>query len=331
MATYSNRFAANETDTNIFNTDLLTSLLRSVPAGAFLSEDLSAMTYSVLEPAAMLGDPPKVKASFSFTAAAGFTDPWQGLITGISTMQGGKTVSSGAGFSVSGTLVRDAIAQGDTDALNALFWSGNDEISGSKSDDTLRGFSGRDVIRGGSGDDTLIGDDGQDRLIGDLGDDNLFGGAGNDGLFGKRGADVIVGGYGNDFINGGYGNDTMTGGTGADTFRFESLQDMLGEDADQITDFSHTQGDKIDLTQIDADLGTAGRQGFTFIDNTGDSETPPTAGSVEITNAARIGVPGSSKDLYFVTVYIDAGSEGQSAAFLVQTTGGVLTAEDFLF
>jgi Ca2+-binding RTX toxin-like protein len=331
MATYSNRFAANETDTNVFNTDLLTSLLRSVPSGAFVSEDLSAMTYSVFAPGAMLGDPPKLKASVSFVADGGFTDPWVGTVTGISTMQGGKIVTSGAGFAVDGGAVRDALADGDADALNLLFWSGDDELVGSKSDDTLRGFAGRDLIRGGSGDDTLIGDGGNDRLVGDLGDDNLFGGSGNDGLFGKRGSDVIVGGAGNDFINGGYGSDTMTGGTGADTFRFETLRDMLGEGSDQITDFNHSQGDKIDLSQIDTDLVTPGRQGFTFVDNTGANENPVQPGQVSITEAALAGGdPRADDDLYIVTILIDAGGETQDANFLVHSAGGVLTADDFV-
>ena len=48
---------------------------------------------------------------------------------------------------------------------------------------------------------------------------------------------------GNDTIIGGAGNDTMTGGGGADTFVFRP-----SSGADVVTDFSHAQGDKIDLT-----------------------------------------------------------------------------------
>jgi Ca2+-binding RTX toxin-like protein len=54
---------------------------------------------------------------------------------------------------------------------------------------------------------------------------------------------IIKGGAGNDRIESRQGADTLTGGGGADTFVFEP---GLGHDV--ITDFSHAQGDKIDLT-----------------------------------------------------------------------------------
>ena len=52
-----------------------------------------------------------------------------------------------------------------------------------------------------------------------------------------------------DVLQGGTSDDTMTGGTGADTFVF-------GEEsgADTITDFSTTEGDKIDLTAFTASI-----------------------------------------------------------------------------
>ena len=59
--------------------------------------------------------------------------------------------------------------------------------------------------------------------------------------------DTIVGSDGSDdVLQGGTSDDTMTGGTGADTFVFD-------EDSgnDTITDFSTTEGDKIDLTDFD--------------------------------------------------------------------------------
>ena len=58
--------------------------------------------------------------------------------------------------------------------------------------------------------------------------------------------DTIVGGEGNDKLKGGTSDDTMTGNAGADTFVFD-------EDSgnDTITDFSSTDGDKINLTGFD--------------------------------------------------------------------------------
>ncbi|TAD89649.1 MAG: hypothetical protein EAZ99_09690 [Alphaproteobacteria bacterium] len=72
--------------------------------------------------------------------------------------------------------------------------------------------------------------------------DSLLGGSGNDLIDGGRGRDTINGGSGADTIIGGQHNDSLTGGTGGDRFRFEA-----GSGADTITDFSATQGDRIDV------------------------------------------------------------------------------------
>jgi Ca2+-binding RTX toxin-like protein len=77
------------------------------------------------------------------------------------------------------------------------------------------------VFNGGSGNDTLIGDDANDYLNGYDGNDSLDGGSGNDTLYGSS------------------GNNTLTGGAGADTFNIYTANFTT------ITDFSHTQGDKI--------------------------------------------------------------------------------------
>ncbi|MFM9384987.1 metalloprotease, partial [Pseudomonas sp. UV AK001] len=77
---------------------------------------------------------------------------------------------------------------------------------------------------------------------------------------------TMFGNADNNILNGGLGADTMTGGAGADTFVFSALNEMgIGSNRDVITDFSSLQGDKIDLTQFDANLLTAGINGFTFI------------------------------------------------------------------
>ena len=52
-----------------------------------------------------------------------------------------------------------------------------------------------------------------------------------------------------DDLVGGTSDDTMSGGTGADSFYFYE-----GHGADTITDFSTTEGDKIDLTSFDASI-----------------------------------------------------------------------------
>ncbi|AHJ29944.1 calcium-binding protein [Nodularia spumigena] len=57
------------------------------------------------------------------------------------------------------------------------------------------------------------------------------------------GNDNLVGTSGNDNFLGLGGQDTLTGGLGADKFRFNSPSEGM----DTITDFSRTQGDKIEL------------------------------------------------------------------------------------
>ena len=86
-------------------------------------------------------------------------------------------------------------------------------------------------------------------------------------LTGTDGADKLNGLVGNDTLIGGLGKDTLTGGTGADVFKFNSVKDSpaLLKQADTITDFKHAQGDKIDLSAIDANSVLAGDQAFILI------------------------------------------------------------------
>jgi Ca2+-binding RTX toxin-like protein len=89
----------------------------------------------------------------------------------------------------------------------------------------------------------------------------------NDVLTGTDGADKLNGLAGNDTLIGGLGKDTLTGGVGADVFKFNSVNESsaLQKQADTITDFKHAQGDKIDLSAIDANSISASYQPFTYI------------------------------------------------------------------
>jgi Ca2+-binding RTX toxin-like protein len=78
--------------------------------------------------------------------------------------------------------------------------------------------------------------------------ENIFASAFNDTLTGNSAANTINGGAGNDLIVGGQGSDILTGGLGADTFQF--LTTGLDTNFDRITDFSSTQGDKINIQNI---------------------------------------------------------------------------------
>lgn len=134
--------------------------------------------------------------------------------------------------------------------------SGNDQLYGGDGDDTLYGSLGRDRLFGGLGQDLLYGEDGADRLVGDGGADTLYGGGGNDALFGGSGNDIIYSGLGADYI---------VGGSGADRFVFTSVLDSPPDaNRDKIMDFS-TNGDKIDLSAIDARPDLRGNQSLEYI------------------------------------------------------------------
>ena len=117
--------------------------------------------------------------------------------------------------------------------------------------------------------ENATGGSGNDVIIGNAAANTLQGGAGNDTLNGGVGADKLVGGTGNDVLIGGANKDTLTGGTGADKFVFNLDTDsgIATATRDTITDFSRTQGDKIDLSGIDANLKVAGDNAFTTLNS----------------------------------------------------------------
>jgi Ca2+-binding RTX toxin-like protein len=83
-------------------------------------------------------------------------------------------------------------------------------------------------------------------------------------LSGRAGDDKLRGQGGDDTLVGGGGADHLTGGSGADVFVFGAL-DSSPTSADVITDFSSLELDKIDLSGIDGNVATAGRDSFTFL------------------------------------------------------------------
>ena len=162
--------------------------------------------------------------------------------------------------------------------------AGNDILSGGLGNDTLDGGAGNDKVSGGIGNDTVTGDDGSDALSGGAGADTVDGGTGNDKIDGGAGADTLAGDAGNDAIKGSEGNDTLSGGAGkdvligglgADTFVFADgdFASATRKGADIIVDFSHAQGDHIDLSAVDANTTLDGDQAFSFIGNTDFTHT----------------------------------------------------------
>lgn len=85
------------------------------------------------------------------------------------------------------------------------------------------------------------------------GNDRFDGAGGTQGeVHGENGDDVLIGGVDADALYGELGNDTLTGGEGADRFWF-TTEPNTKTNRDTITDFSHSDGDKIVL---DGDIFT---------------------------------------------------------------------------
>ncbi|MGF6230377.1 Ca2+-binding RTX toxin-like protein [Inquilinus ginsengisoli] len=251
----------------------------------------------------------------------------------------GVTVNLAAGTGTGGE------AQGDI-LIGIEHLSGsqaNDTLTGNAGANTLQGWNGNDVLRGGAGADRLDGGAGVDTASywgetagvtvnlatgtgtgghaqGDIliGIENVSGGRAGDTLIGSNGANALNGYEGNDLLRGGAGKDSLTGGSGADRFVFAATGDSaVGANADRITDFSRAQGDRIDLSGIDANSAAAGTQAFSFI---GSGAFTHHAGQLR----AVVTSPG------VITIAGDVNGDGVSD-FHIQLTGGIaLVAGDFV-
>ena len=209
---------------------------------------------------------------------------------------------------------------------------GADLINGGEEDDLIGGAAGADLLGGAAGNDTLHGDDGNDALYGDDGNDALFGGsgadtanggvgadlinggaaddliggaAGNDTLGGAGGADTIYGDAGVDVIYGDGGADTLSGGEGADRFVFTAVADSAPGASDRIVDFRADLGDRIDLSAIDAQAGTAANEAFSFV-----SAFSGRAGQAVLNYSAAANT---------TTLALDVTGDGQADAILLIT------------
>ncbi|TLP47161.1 hypothetical protein FDK21_09195 [Cohaesibacter sp. CAU 1516] len=180
---------------------------------------------------------------------------------------------------------------GDTDKIYG--GEGDDYIEGGDGKDQLRGEDGEDTIFGGEGDDKLYGGDdndflsgdgGEDRIDAGAGDDVVLGGDGEDDLRGRQGNDTLYGGndddrlmgYENDdVLYGGEGSDLLYGNDGADRFAYTALSESTAHASgrDMIADFDQGEGDKIDLSAIDANSNLSGHQDFDFIGQAAFSKT----------------------------------------------------------
>ena len=179
-------------------------------------------------------------------------------------------------------------------------YGGDDELHGGAGQDLLVGDDGDDTLFGDAGSDLLAGERGNDALNGGAGFDyatffysdagvtvNLATGTAADGLGGTDTLTSIEGVYGSDFADtirgnagtnelfgnrgddvliGGAGQDLTVGNAGADRFVFNAgdVSNKLAT-ADLIGDFARAEGDRIDLSGLDANTKVTGDQAFTFI------------------------------------------------------------------
>ncbi|WP_343717832.1 calcium-binding protein [Inquilinus sp.] len=171
------------------------------------------------------------------------------------------------------------------DAGNDLLYgeAGADQLQGGDGDDYLTGGTGADVLNGGNGTDIALYDSATAAVTvnlvtgGSAGDaagdtysgvENVMGSAYGDIITGSAGANALWGLAGNDVLTGGGGADALKGGAGADRFVYTAISDSttVAANRDSINDFSHAEGDRIDLSAIDAD-GNAGNgnTAFTFL------------------------------------------------------------------
>ncbi|MDB5472616.1 MAG: hypothetical protein JWR84_4176 [Caulobacter sp.] len=143
--------------------------------------------------------------------------------------------------------------------------AGNDTLNGGAGADIILGLAGDDILKGNGGNDELQGDGGKDKLYGLDGDDSLYGGDDIDQLLGGNGNDALFGDAGDDILIGGLGKDTLTGGLGKDSFNYTLTSESAAGAADRILDFNASQGDKLSVKGVDADVNLAGDQAFAFV------------------------------------------------------------------
>jgi Ca2+-binding RTX toxin-like protein len=186
----------------------------------------------------------------------------------------GDTVNGGLGYD---TIELDAglgfIA--DYQSAPALL-NGVEAIVGTNGDDLialplfyLTAQGGAVQIEGAAGDDVLVGSNStEDTILGGADNDLLAGLAGDDTLEGGAGNDELIGGFGNDVLRGGLGQDILSGRLGSDVFDYNSVLESAPLNSDLITNFDQVGGplggDRIDVSDIDAQLFTPGKQDFSF-------------------------------------------------------------------
>ncbi|WP_304363992.1 peroxidase family protein [Paracoccus albicereus] len=214
----------------------------------------------------------------------------------LGTTAGGALFGEAGSDKIMGMDARDMIFSGDG-ADTVFAGGGNDLVFGDGGDDRIFAEDGDDYVEAGAGNDFVVGGAGNDHFAATAGDgddvyygDDVSGGTKSDtidmsrilsditadlgsGSLGRghvqsaqTGNDVLwsvenfIGGAGDDVVTAGRAVNMMDGGAGGDVYRF-----LSAEDADGDTIGSFEPGDRIDLSQIDANGAASGQGSFTLV------------------------------------------------------------------
>ncbi|MDN3697724.1 cadherin-like domain-containing protein [Vibrio cortegadensis] len=121
--------------------------------------------------------------------------------------------------------------------------------------------------------------------------------------------DILLGGDGEDTLVGGLGNDILTGGDDADLFKW--VDGDLDGSTDRITDFSITEGDKVDLSDL-------------FIDTPTQQQVDELLDNIEVEGDADNSSMVIETPVQQVTIEFD----GLSAADLTNNLSNILVIKD---
>jgi Ca2+-binding RTX toxin-like protein len=140
-------------------------------------------------------------------------------------------------------------------------------------------------------------------------------------VLGGAGEDILRTGAGADILAGGKGFDVLDGGAGADTYLFTSVEDAPKDSvlADKV-DLRTGDGDRIDLSMIDAIAGTSANDAFTFI---GEAELSNVAGQLRAYRPS----PSIANSW---TIFADVDGDGEADLWISALSDVPITAADFV-